>query len=113
MIDAVCHELGISVARSVQPQMDGYEIWLASGNVDLVWDALVQAGSTPVGTDALELYRIARGVPRYGVDLRERDLAQETGQQHALNFSKGCYIGQEIVERVRARGNGHQGPRQR
>jgi aminomethyltransferase len=107
VIDAVCHELGISVARSVQPQMDGYEIWLASGNVDLVWDALVQAGSTPVGTDALELYRIARGVPRYGVDLRERDLAQETGQQHALNFSKGCYIGQEIVERVRARGNVH------
>jgi folate-binding protein YgfZ len=46
-------------------------------------------------------------VPRYGVDLRDRDLPQETGQQHALNFSKGCYIGQEIVERIRARGNVH------
>jgi aminomethyltransferase len=107
VIDTVWHELGISVARSVQPLMDGYEVWLASENIDKVWDALVQAGAMPVGTDALELYRIARGVPRHGVDLRERDLAQETGQQHALNFSKGCYIGQEIVERVRARGNVH------
>jgi folate-binding protein YgfZ len=60
-----------------------------------------------VGSDALEMYRIARGVPRYGIDLRERDLAQETGQEHALSFIKGCYIGQEIVERVRARGNVH------
>jgi aminomethyltransferase len=53
------------------------------------------------------MYRIARGVPRYGVDLRERDLPQETGQQHALSFTKGCYVGQEIVERIRARGNVH------
>ena len=103
----VWRELGISIARSMQPQMDGYEIWVAPENVDKVWDALAQAGATLVGTDALELYRIARGVPRYGVDLRERDLPQETGQQHALNFSKGCYIGQEIVERIRARGNVH------
>jgi folate-binding protein YgfZ len=107
VIDMIWRVLGISVARSVQPQMDGYEIWVASENVDKVWDALVQAGAMPAGTDALELFRIARGVPRYGVDLRERDLAQETGQQHALNFSKGCYIGQEIVERIRARGNVH------
>jgi folate-binding protein YgfZ len=60
-----------------------------------------------VGSEALEMDRVARGIPRYGVDLRERDLPQETGQEHALNFSKGCYIGQEIVERIRSRGNVH------
>jgi aminomethyltransferase len=60
-----------------------------------------------LGSDALELYRIVRGIPRFGIDLRERDLPQETGQQHALNFTKGCYIGQEIVERIRSRGNVH------
>ena len=65
------------------------------------------SGAKPVGSDAFERYRIARGVPRYGLDLRERDLPQETGQEHALNSSKGCYIGQEIVERIRARGNVH------
>ena len=51
--------------------------------------------------------RIASGVPRYGVDIRERDLPQETEQTRALNFNKGCYIGQEIVERIRSRGNVH------
>jgi folate-binding protein YgfZ len=107
VIDAVWRGVGISIARSAQPQMDGFEIWFASENMDAIWDALVSAGLTPVGSDALELYRIVRGIPRFGVDLRERDLPQETGQQHALNFAKGCYIGQEIVERIRSRGNVH------
>ena len=107
VVDAVWQEIGISVARNAHPQMDGYEIWLAPENVEKLWDALVTAGATPVGSDALEMYRIARGVPRYGIDLRERDLPQETGQEHALNFTKGCYIGQEIVERIRSRGNVH------
>jgi aminomethyltransferase len=107
VFDLVWREIGISVARSVIPQVDGYEIWSTPENLEKVWDALVAAGAKPVGSDALELYRIARGVPRYGVDLRERDLPQETGQHHALNFAKGCYVGQEIVERIRSRGNVH------
>lgn len=107
VIDAVWRDIGISVARSPLPQMDGFEIWFAAENADAIWDALVAAGAMPVGSEALELYRIVRGVPRFGVDLRERDLPQETGQQHALNFAKGCYIGQEIVERIRSRGNVH------
>jgi len=53
------------------------------------------------------MQRIARGIPRYGVDIRERDLPQETEQSRALNFNKGCYIGQEIVERIRSRGSVH------
>ena len=47
------------------------------------------------------------GIPLYGVDIRERDLPQETEQMRALNFNKGCYVGQEIVERIRSRGNVH------
>ncbi len=42
--------------------------------------------------------------PQYGVDIRDRDLPQETAQAHALHFAKGCYLGQEIVERIRSRG---------
>ena len=41
------------------------------------------------------------------MDIRERDLPQETGQTRALNFTKGCYLGQEIVERIRSRGAVH------
>ncbi|HVP54583.1 MAG TPA: glycine cleavage T C-terminal barrel domain-containing protein [Candidatus Eisenbacteria bacterium] len=101
--DSVWRLIGISVARSTHPSMDGYELWFAAEHTPTVWDALAGAGATPVGSEALEWYRIARGVPRYGIDLSQRDLPQETEQKHALNFTKGCYIGQEIVERIRAR----------
>src|SRR6202158_1196310 len=84
-----------------------YEIWLASERVRQLWDAVRSAGDTPVGSDALELQRIVSGIPRYGMDIRERDLPQETEQARALNFNKGCYVGQEIVERIRSRGAGH------
>jgi aminomethyltransferase len=60
-----------------------------------------------VGPAAQELLRIAAGIPRYGQDIRERDLPQETSQDRALHFSKGCYVGQEIVERIRSRGAVH------
>ncbi len=103
VIDTVWRDIGISVARSAQPPMDGYEIWFSADNADKVWAALQSAGGEPAGSEALDLYRMVRGVPRFGVDLRDRDLPQETGQDYALNFAKGCYIGQEIVERIRSR----------
>ena len=101
--DLVWRGIGISVARSTHPNWQGYEIWFAAEHTLTVWDDLTSTGATAVGSDALEWYRIARGVPRYGLDISQRDLPQETEQKHALSFTKGCYIGQEIVERIRAR----------
>ena len=59
----------------------------------------------PVGFEAIEIRRIEAGVPRYGSDMDSKTLPQETGQMHALSFTKGCYIGQETVERIRSRGH--------
>jgi folate-binding protein YgfZ len=86
---------------------ESYELWLAPGDVRKTWDALAAQGATRIGYEALELQRVLAGVPLYGVDIRERDLPQETEQARALNFSKGCYVGQEIVERIRSRGAVH------
>ena len=58
-----------------------------------------------MGFEALEICRIERGIPRYGIDITEKNLPQETGQTHAVSFTKGCYIGQEVVERIRSRGH--------
>jgi folate-binding protein YgfZ len=88
-------------------RFEAYEIWIRPQEIPAAWDLLAAAGATPVGTDALEMFRVAAGVPRFGLDIRERDLPQETGQMQALNFAKGCYIGQEIVERIRSRGSVH------
>ena len=61
----------------------------------------------PVGCASLEKFRIAEGIPAYGIDIAESDLPQETSQARALHFNKGCYLGQEIVERIRSRGSVH------
>ncbi|HZD33055.1 MAG TPA: glycine cleavage T C-terminal barrel domain-containing protein [Candidatus Angelobacter sp.] len=103
VVDLVWHDLGITVARGTHPSLDGYEVWFAAQHTPTMWDTLKAAGATPVGSQALEWYRLARGVPRLGLDITQRDLPQETEQKHALHFTKGCYIGQEIVERIRAR----------
>jgi len=87
--------------------IESYELWLGPDHVRPLWNALVAAGASQIGFEALELHRIVSGIPRYGVDIRERDLPQETEQARALNFNKGCYIGQEIVERIRSRGAVH------
>jgi folate-binding protein YgfZ len=57
--------------------------------------------------EAARVVRLEHAKPRYGEDITEAHLAQETQQMHALSFSKGCYLGQEIVERVRSRGLVH------
>jgi folate-binding protein YgfZ len=68
---------------------------------------LSASGALGIHAQALEAFRILCGIPKIGTDIRERTLPQETGQDRALNFNKGCYIGQEIVERIRARGAVH------
>jgi folate-binding protein YgfZ len=102
-----CGCVECTVVRGDNPQSESYEIWLTPADAYKTWQALMAAGATPVGTEAIEMQRIAAGFPVYGVDIRERDLPQETEQARALNFNKGCYIGQEIVERIRSRGNVH------
>jgi folate-binding protein YgfZ len=105
--DVTWRNLPMSIARSDNPALESYEIWLAPEHVTLVWDELIGHGATCVSAPTLELLRIASGSPRYGQDIRERDLPQETEQLRGLNFNKGCYIGQEIVERIRSRGSVH------
>ena len=67
----------------------------------------LKAGTVEVSAEAIEAHRILTATPKFGQDIRDRDLPQETAQTHALHFSKGCYLGQEIVERIHSRGNVH------
>jgi folate-binding protein YgfZ len=99
--------VSVTIVRADNASVETYEAWLSPHQVTLLRDALKKAGATPISSSGLELLRIAAGIPRYGQDIRERDLPQETEQHRAVHFSKGCYIGQEIVERIRSRGNVH------
>jgi aminomethyltransferase len=103
-VELTWQQISLTVVRGDSTLVESYELWLAPEHVGSVQEALVKAGARLVGTAAVELLRIAAGTPRYGVDIRERDLPQETEQERALSFVKGCYVGQEIVERIRSRG---------
>jgi folate-binding protein YgfZ len=78
----------------------------ATGKPHLI-DLFQNAGSPEVDLADARVVRLEHFKPRYGEDIFESTLSQETQQAHAVNFSKGCYIGQEIVERVRSRGLVH------
>jgi folate-binding protein YgfZ len=103
-VEVTWQQIGVTLVREDNPHVESFELLLAPGDTERVCEGLMKAGAKPVGTAALELLRIAAGIPRYGIDIRERDLPQETEQDRALSFSKGCYVGQEIVERIRSRG---------
>jgi folate-binding protein YgfZ len=100
-------EKAITLLRSGEEVTESWQVWIAPEEVSALWDSLLKAGARPCGTSALNLFRISRGIPQFGVDIRDKDLPQETGQTRALNFTKGCYLGQEIVERIRSRGAVH------
>ena len=105
--DALKEKKTVTLLRSGEEARESWQIWIAPEHASELWGALLKAGARPTGTAALNLFRISRGIPQFGVDIRERDLPQETGQTRALNFTKGCYLGQEIVERIRSRGAVH------
>jgi tRNA-modifying protein YgfZ len=64
---------------------------------------LAAAGIPNATPEEARIVRLEHGRPRYGEEITERYLVQETGQLHGVSFHKGCYLGQEIVERVRSR----------
>ena len=64
------------------------------------------AGWTPAGFDALNVLRTEAGIPWPGAELTDKTLPPEARlENNAVSYDKGCYIGQEIVERIRSRGN--------
>jgi folate-binding protein YgfZ len=95
-------------SESLKSAINRVEIWSTDRQETLVTErALLENGAAQISAEAREAFRILSGTPRFGQDIRERDLPQETNQTHALHFTKGCYLGQEIVERIHSRGQVH------
>lgn len=87
----------------------GFDLFVPVAALVAVADRLVSAageiGGRPVGWDAIETARIEAGLPRFGQDMEPANLASETGiENRAISYTKGCYIGQEVISRIRAYG---------
>jgi len=98
---------GRLVVKASYTGQTGYWILASPLDAPIVREALILAGATELTIAQAESLRIAHGKPRFGVDFGEAHLVQETQLMHAVHFQKGCYLGQEIVERVRSRGQVH------
>jgi folate-binding protein YgfZ len=87
----------------------GAEFVVQQENLAALWQVLQTAaqehGGGPIGYAALSALRLAQGVPWFGYDYGEKQIPHEAGLQNShISYTKGCYTGQEIVERVRSRG---------
>lgn len=92
--------LGGEGAELIGPEPVVRQVW---GDLD---EAVRSAGGRPAGREALEIVRVESGIPRYGQDMSEDNLAQETGlEDEAISYEKGCYLGQEVVARIHYRGH--------
>jgi folate-binding protein YgfZ len=95
------------VARLNSTGSPGFFIFAPVDEKAALISRLEAAGAECADAEASRVVRLEHGKPRYSEDISDRFLAQEANQPHALHFSKGCYLGQEIVERVRSRGQIH------
>jgi folate-binding protein YgfZ len=95
----------VTVIRATHTGEDGFDLIMDTTEVVAIWDSLIEAGAQPVGHDALEILRIEAGIARYGRDMDETNVVTETNLDDAVSFTKGCYIGQEIIARIKYRGH--------
>ena len=95
------------VARLSSTGSPGFFIFALADEKSELISQIESAGAAAADAEAFRTVRLEHGKARYGEDISERYLAQEANQPQALHFNKGCYLGQEIVERVRSRGQVH------
>lgn len=100
------------VTHAYGPLAPRFELHMPADQALTVWKALAGAGAAACGVEALHDLRVLEGIPEFDTDFSDKHLPQETNLDRALNFTKGCYIGQEIVERIRSRATVHRSLRQ-
>jgi folate-binding protein YgfZ len=97
----------VSVVRISQLGVPGFCVYLERARVTEMVTALTNAGAEPVSEEAIAAARIDAGYPVFGIDMTEDTIPLEAGiESRAISFTKGCYVGQEIIIRVLHRGHG-------
>jgi folate-binding protein YgfZ len=96
----------VYVMNRARYSSEGFDLFIPSAALESSFGKLLQAakgnGGMACGWDAAEIARIEAGIPRYGVDMDESNIPLEAGlEEIAISFNKGCYIGQEVISRIK------------
>lgn len=93
-----------TIYRAPVGETEGFRICAPLADRERLIDELESQGAVPAAEESWEALRVRQGIPRFGTDFGPRNIPHETQQLQAVSFTKGCYTGQEIVERVRSQG---------
>jgi len=98
-------EDGIRLCRRGRSGLPGFDILVPPDAVEGTWDLLLKAGAVPIGSEAMEVLRVLRGEPRWPVDGEAKTLIHQLGLEgEVCSFDKGCYLGQEVINRIDVKG---------
>lgn len=100
VITVTLGHVDITVVQTDFLKYPGYDIIATADNREFLWRTFVDAGFVPVGSIAEQIVRIESGVPAYGSELSESFNPLEAGLIELVSFTKGCYVGQEVVTRL-------------
>jgi folate-binding protein YgfZ len=95
----------VLVIRSTHAAADGFDLFAPANLIQNLVKEFENAGAMKIGNEAREVLRVEAGIPLYGVDMDETTIVLETGLDEAVSFTKGCYIGQEVIIRIHHRGH--------
>jgi tRNA-modifying protein YgfZ len=95
------------MARSPELGVEGFEIFAPAPAMDSLWQRATRAGAVPCGLSAWEIARVEAGRPEWGLDMDDTTIPQEANLDdlQAISYTKGCYVGQEVVARVHFKGH--------
>jgi folate-binding protein YgfZ len=94
-----------TIIRATHTGEDGFDLFVDAEGSEQLSQSFEKNGAQRIGPEVLETLRIEAGIPRYGVDMDETTIVTETNLEDAVSFTKGCYIGQEIIIRIKHRGH--------
>ena len=105
VLESTFNEKEVTIIRATHTAEEGFDLFIESSAREQLHDALWHAGAEIVKDETLEILRIEAGIPRYGVDMNENTVVSETCLDDAISDTKGCYVGQEIIIRIKHRGH--------
>jgi tRNA-modifying protein YgfZ len=97
----------MSIVREDRLGVPGYDVYVPKADAGAIRSRLIEAGAVETSAETEETLRIEAGRPRFGVDMNTDTIPLEAGlEDRAISFTKGCYVGQEVIIRVMHRGHG-------
>ncbi|HET6979632.1 MAG TPA: glycine cleavage T C-terminal barrel domain-containing protein [Pyrinomonadaceae bacterium] len=95
----------VTIVNATHTGEKGFDVFIDSSRKAELLKSLETAGAQPVSDDAFEILRVEAGIARFGRDMDETNVVPETNLDDAVSFTKGCYVGQEIIVRIKHRGH--------